>query len=332
MFGLRPPRLLLMGLSLDGTKFIAQARHAGVRFDETLTLGRQYMMVSPERMAALLRQHGLWPPPQGETAFLNDLRGTKWRFEILARALGAKNARSLDASNYEEADFVHDLNQPVAADMEERFDVVIDGGTLEHVFNFPVAIANCMRMVKTGGHLMLLTVANNYCGHGFYQFSPELFYRVLSKENGFEVVRMIALEESLARSSLLGVKYDFNVRGPWFEVHDPAQIRDRVTLLSHNEVSLFVLARKLSRESIFKSVPQQSDYTPLWQAGKPMADPFGQSGFGRKVVEWLRRSVPEDFYREVLPRLAVLADPFRLWRFRRSRSFGNRKYYSKVRS
>lgn len=321
-----------MGLALNATKFLVQTRQAGVRFDETLTLGRQYMMVSPERMAALLREHGLWPPPEGEASFLPALRETKWRFEVFARALGAKNASSMDASSFEGARLVHDLNQPVPSEFEERFDVVIDGGTLEHVFNFPAAMANCMKMVKTGGHLILVTPANNFCGHGFYQFSPELFFRVLSPENGFEVKRMVVLKDGSGRSSLFGVKYDFNIRGPWYEVRDPAQVGGRVTLLSGNEVSLFVLARKVSREVIFKSPPQQSDYVPQWRAGQAIADPFRQSAFGRKVVAWLRTHLPEDFYRETLPRLALLADPFRLWRFRRSRSFANRDFYRKVAS
>ncbi len=318
-----------MGLPVDSTKFLLEARRAGVRFDETLTLGRQYMMVSPERMAALLREHGLWPPPEGETKFLEALRGTKWRFDILARALGAKNSSALDASSYENAQIIHDLNQPVPPELEERYDVVIDGGTLEHVFNFPVAIANCMKMVKTGGHLILLTPANNCFGHGFYQFSPELFFRVLSRENGFEVVRMVALEDGFGRSSLLGVKYDFPLNGPWYEVRDPAEVRERVALVNAKPVTLYVLAKKISREMIFKATPQQSDYLPQWEVGKEVEDPFAQSNFGRQVIDWLRRHFSEQFYRESLPRLALLLDPFRLWRFRRSQSFANKKWYRK---
>jgi hypothetical protein len=30
-----------------------------------------------------------------------------------------------------------------------------------------------------------VTPANNQMGHGFYQFSPELFFRVFSQENGY---------------------------------------------------------------------------------------------------------------------------------------------------
>jgi hypothetical protein len=131
-----------MGMALNATKFLVQARQNGVRFDATLTLGQQHMLVSPERIAALLREHGFWPPPDGEANFLTALRTIKGRFEVFARALGAKNASAMDVSNYEGAAILHDLNQPVPPALEECFDVVIDGGSLEHVFNFPVAIGN----------------------------------------------------------------------------------------------------------------------------------------------------------------------------------------------
>ena len=58
--------------------------------------------------------------------------------------------------------------------LRERFSVVIDGGLLEHVFDFPTAIRNCMRMVRQGGHLILNLPVNNFPGHGFYKFGPGL--------------------------------------------------------------------------------------------------------------------------------------------------------------
>ena len=59
------------------------------------------------------------------------------------------------------------------------------------IFNFPVAIRNLMRMAKVGGQVFLTTPANNFCGHGFYQFSPELAYRIFALENGFEPASVV---------------------------------------------------------------------------------------------------------------------------------------------
>ncbi|GDY19114.1 hypothetical protein LBMAG56_04590 [Verrucomicrobiota bacterium] len=315
-----------MGIALNAAKMLLQAKRSGVRFDETLTLGRQYMLLGPERIEALLTEYGCWPPPEGAEAFRRALRETRWRFELFARALGAKNVSSCDASAYEQATFVHDLNQPVPADLEQRYDVVIDGGTLEHVFNFPVAMANSMKLVKPGGHLILFTPANNYFGHGFYQFSPELFYRVLAPENGFVVERMLGWEEGDGMSSLFGVNYSFPIEGPWYDVPDPAVVRQRVTLLNRTEVVLFVLARKVAHVPLFQKTPQQSDYVPQWQTGTTV-DPFHQSGWGRRVIAWLLGHFSETFCREWMSRLALVADPFRLPLHRRRKSFKNRELY-----
>jgi hypothetical protein len=40
---------------------------------------------------------------------------------------------SVDASDYEGATIVHDLNIPIPRELVEQFDIVWDGGTLEHV-------------------------------------------------------------------------------------------------------------------------------------------------------------------------------------------------------
>jgi SAM-dependent methyltransferase len=319
-----------MGLPVDSLKFLAQARKAGVRFDETLTLGRQHVLASPERIGAILEQNGIWPPPAGVAEFYKELRATTWRFDAFARALGAKNVSACDASAYEGAAIVHDLNQPVPAELKERFDVIIDGGTLEHVFNFPVAIANCMEMVKTGGHLILFTPVNNYMGHGFYQFSPELFYRVLSPENGFQVKRMIALNENVGESSIFGARYPFPISGPWYEVSEPSEIRSRVTLTNDKSVILMVLAAKKERVPLFRTTPQQSDYVPQWQAPSGTGGDNSKKTYSSGVVGWLRGKFSETFCRETLPKLAWLADPFRLSRFGRAHSFKNKRLYRRV--
>jgi hypothetical protein len=328
--GARHQYPLAMGLSVDSVRFLMQSWKAGVRFQETLTLGRQSMFPSAQRLERLLQEFGAWPPPQGAEQFHRELASATWRFEIFVRALGAKTVESCDASGYEGATRVHDLNEPIPDDWEERYDVVLDGGTLEHVFNFPVAIASCMKMVKVGGHLIIFTPCNNYCGHGFYQFSPELFYRVLSPENGFQVERMVALEDNLGASTVLGAPYAFQIAGPWHEVNDPAKVGQRVTLANRNSSIVMVLARRVAKKPIFQKTPQQSDYVPLWQQDAP-PNPTVGTRTGNRLVAWLRASLPESVCKEVIPRLAILVDPFRLWKDRRRHSFRNRQNYRRVR-
>src|SRR5207249_7181017 len=171
--------------------------------------------------------------------------------EPFFEALGAEKVDSMDASSFEKASIVHDLNVPVPGELKTRFDVVCDGGTIEHVINFPVVIRNCMEMVKVDGHLILGSPANNLFVHGFYQFSPELWFRLLSPQHGFEVRRMVAVE--------------YGPRARWFEVTDPAAVKDRVTMTNCYPILLMVLARKNNEAPFFAEFPQQSDYVPRWQ-------------------------------------------------------------------
>jgi SAM-dependent methyltransferase len=163
----------------------------------------------------------------------------------------------LDISDYESARLIHDLNRPVPAELHERFDVVIEAGSLEHIFNFPVAVGNLMRMLKVGGFMYLTVPANNLCGHGFYQFSPELMFRVFTPDNGFELKGVKIAQARFPGTELAPVRRVY-------EVADPVRVGSRVGLLSSRPAMLMVEACKTSGVEPFRPPPQQSDYVAAW--------------------------------------------------------------------
>ena len=59
-----------------------------------------------------------------------------------------------------------------------------------------------MQMVRVGGHFMQLTVANNFMGHGFWQLSPELIYRIFTEDNGYRI-ECVLLHEVIAGRRLV---------------------------------------------------------------------------------------------------------------------------------
>jgi hypothetical protein len=212
-----------------------------------MTLGRQqFFWLTPQKTSRVLRKYGLFVSEREAEAAL---RGPDRFAEPLFARLGAEEIRSVDASPFEGATDVHDLNEPIPASLKQSFSAVIDSGTLEHVFNFPQAIANAMEMVELGGHLLLMSPTNNEGGHGFYQFAPELFFRALSPENGFSVERFL-LRENLSRY--------------WYEVADPAELGHRSQFRSRGIAYLFVRARREAILAPFDTWPQQSDYFAAW--------------------------------------------------------------------
>lgn len=225
-----------MGIDIDVAKFLVSARERQVNYARTLTLGSQQFQFFDYDYKSLSDVYGLKDLPQikDSTEFF--------------RYLGAAEVSAMDFSDYEGAAILHDLNVPIGDELKEKYTFVLDGGTTEHVFNFPTALKNAMEMVEVGGHLAIITGGNNFLGHGFYQFSPELFYRTLSAENGFSVTRLIAAE----------------VGGRWFEVSDPQTVKSRVELINDKQTYLMVLAERIARRPIFENTPQQSDYVEMW--------------------------------------------------------------------
>jgi hypothetical protein len=184
--------------------------------------------------------------------------------DSLIAALGAKTVDSIDVSDYEGATVLFDMNYPIPDTLKGKYDALVDGGTLEHIFFFPTALKNCMEMVKVGGHLIFLTPANNWFGHGFYQFSPELFYRALCAENGYEVERVVALEEEIAVRGDGDKAKVLVLNSPWFEIPDPAAVHRRTQLVNGRSVLLFIVAKRVADVPMFQAPPQQSDYTVAW--------------------------------------------------------------------
>lgn len=240
-----------MGLTILNALGLLDARRRGARFDETLTLGRMTTFLSPRDMQRLAR--GL--PEAHELRELAEKGAAPVYADFFLRALGARTLDAVDASDFEGASIVHDLNEETPPALRGRYDAVIDCGALEHVFNVPAAFKFCMETLKCGGRFFAALPANNYCGHGFYQFSPEMFFRVFAPENGFESCRVW-----VALCYVAGRWLD----GPAYEVKDPSTMGERVHVYGTRTMLLLVEATRSRECEVYLKWPQQSDYAATW--------------------------------------------------------------------
>lgn len=240
-----------MGIVKSDAIMLLDAKKRGVNFSKLATLGHQKWYVMEHDMKKFNSKYGL------NISNLEDYKFRDYADLFFEKVLGASSVMSIDNSQYQGVDILHDMNYPISTDYDKQFDVVIDGGVLEHIFNFPMAIKNCMRMVKVGGSIFITGPANNYLGHGFYQFSPELFFRIFQEKYGFEVVRVVLYDFPYvgAETSSRQIMYD---------VADPAQVHQRVCLVNSKPVIISVEARRISDKPIFEEFPIQSDYVELW--------------------------------------------------------------------
>jgi hypothetical protein len=313
-----------MGLITLAAEFLVQARAQGTPLGRTLTLGRQSMFVSPVNLAKLLKRYNLFPAGMSDEEFYRKQFSSPYVADEFFRVLGASELISLDFAAYEGASITHDLNVPVGDELKESFDTVFDGGTLEHVFNFPTAIRNVMEMTRVGGRVFIITPSNNHFGHGFYQFSAELFYRVFSAENGFEVQRMHIAETGIFSAKLGKRPIAVEHLGTTHSIADPAQVRERVCLMGKMPSYMVVQARRVARAPIFAKPPQQSDYQAIWDEA---------SARGNAQVAQLQFSPRWAKLKHVqlhwLPKVVRL-NPLFLWRAKRERSLRNRRHFTPV--
>jgi hypothetical protein len=260
-----------MGLNVNSVKLLLLAHARGIPFDNILMIGRQSFSLTAGDIRALMRL----PIADDTKRNLTHLRlGADVYSEAFFELCGARRVDSIDKTAYEGATVLHDLNLPVPDALFASYDVIVDGGSIEHVFNVPVAFKNYMQMLKVGGHYICNTATNNYSGHGFYQLSPEIFFAVFGPENGFHIVDAFLYEE--------------NGRNTWYRLSQPADAMRRMTFQNSVPAHLLVLAAKRADVPLFTEPPQQRMYDAAW--AQPGVDVIGRRSLLKAAVfRWLDR-------------------------------------------
>lgn len=191
------------------------------------------------------------------------------------KSLGNKILDSVDFSDFENANIIHDLNDEIDFNYHNKYDLVVDGGSLEHIFDFKTAISNCMNMVKEGGFFVGIFPVNNFPNHGFYQFSPELFFRCFSESNGFQKGKLFLYQE----------KRRLNL----YEIKDSYDLSRRLQFKSMEYTMGFFISKKLKRKELFQEKVLQSDYKIRWTNQKLTKSVH----FKSKLIQSLKRIIPK---------------------------------------
>ncbi|MBI2383226.1 MAG: hypothetical protein HYV18_04055 [Gammaproteobacteria bacterium] len=128
---------------------------------------------------SVLRWHGL----AGQLDALPDS-------DSLFRAIGFDLEYS-DIAMARGGERILDLNEPLPSSMAGQYDVIYDGGTLEHCCNVAQGFKNAAMACKLGGYVVNVNPMNVY-NHGFFNFSPT-FYADFYGENGFQILDIVMM-------------------------------------------------------------------------------------------------------------------------------------------
>lgn len=150
-------------------------------------LGRQRWIGKRRKRSAALLENVLakYLPGVSESELANPNNQFS---EIFFKKIGFSKVDSIDASDFENASIIQDLADAIPKELEEKFDVIYDGGTCEHIFDIPTAYRNIDKMLKPNGVLIGHSPCNNWINHSFYQINPELVYAFWEKSMGYEIL------------------------------------------------------------------------------------------------------------------------------------------------
>ena len=247
-----------MSLVYNAVKLLLWSKNLGASFERTLTLGHQGLSCSRGQLRRAVHDFGLSISEEQLDRCMRHAPCTPLFADEFLRFLGAKEIVSVDRNDFEGATRLHDLNEPFPESDRAAFSFVLDGGTLEHIFNYPAALRYCLEVVRPGGHFLTTAPVQNHLGHGFYQPSPETFFRVFSADNGFALRKMVLYETHKANAA-------------FFEVNDPAVTGMRTELRSDKHMDLGVLAKRTAVVPVLARPPQQSDYVACWESHRRAA-------------------------------------------------------------
>lgn len=224
-----------------------------------LMLGRQRWIGTRKGVAAKLLADTMAKHLPGLTE--DQLKNPNDQYaENFFKLLGYDSVDSMDMSTFEGASVIQDLSGKLDSSLKERFDVIYDGGTCEHIFELPKAFRNIHKMLKPGGTLIGHSPCNNWINHAFYQISPEMVYGFWEKAMGYEVLHLY-LQPLLP-----------NFAGHVATTTNPNETgkrpRIRGELPKNSPLILNYAVRKPLKAGAGKSKVYQTDYVEKWQGDK----------------------------------------------------------------
>jgi hypothetical protein len=143
----------------------------------------------PERRAALARRVIDLPIGQTET----------YKFDVVKIFYDVfLSPTEMQAVDFEGTPAAHrmDLNRPLA--LSRRFDVVVNHGTAEHIFNIAQVFRTMHDYTVPGGLMMHESPFTGWVDHGFYSPQPTLFWD-LAEYNQYQL-RGMFIEDLTARN------------------------------------------------------------------------------------------------------------------------------------
>ncbi len=179
-----------MGISLSFLPFLFEEGKKKACSGNVLQLGRLAIDLNRDDLVRAAAYHN-YPltqaPDEPEIPYQFNSKKIVLNDQEFFKKIGFSKVDSSDIDTKNGNNIILDLNtHETPKCLIGQYDMIINGGTLEHVFHIPNALSNLHNLLKPDGRIFHISPASNFVDHGFYSFSP-CFFLDYYETNGYDV-------------------------------------------------------------------------------------------------------------------------------------------------
>ena len=185
---------------------------------------------------------------------------TKFTTREYFLSLGFKKYNSIDINGAYKS-YKFDLNKDIVSvyKFNKKYDLVINNGTGEHIFNQHSLFLNMHNLTNKNGLLLHILPFIDWINHGFYNFNP-IFFADLAASNDYDIVKLSFANRNATEIIIESKSYNliFEQIKPW---QDPTFLKKTINFTKEkvgSNIILVVILRK-KNDNKFK-IPLQGKY------------------------------------------------------------------------
>ena len=247
-----------MGLvTVNLTRVLEIFRQYGVKNKSICMMGRQTLEIEIDTILIILEKYDFECNKEDLQKIFNNKEIDTYDF---FRLLGFSEVYAVDKFQEDNPNILFDLNEEMLPyELFQKFDYVLDGGTLEHIFNVSQAIKNMANMVKIGGYIIHISPAGGYVDHGFYSFSPTM-YQDFYTGNKFNIKKIdlgFYFDKKQGKDWKVTYSQDCRLYHNWIELNEYIQVINKLD--SVGRIMIWCIAQRLENNKC-EIYPVQTAY------------------------------------------------------------------------
>ncbi len=168
-----------MGLSSQAIRVILNDHKYKPITGSVLLIGRQTVYLTPEEAIKLIQEEGLPIRPGAQAEVDKTTRSSSTGGFISDASLFSlftdAKVQALDVSDYEGAEIVCNLNEPLRETLVGQFDFIYNGSCLDNIFDPATSIKNLSRLLNSSGRIVHVEHGSSFNGP-YLMYPPDWFY------------------------------------------------------------------------------------------------------------------------------------------------------------